>query len=53
MKAEKIISKAQSLWLVSAAYVVAIAVAVLWLVWGVSTGRGEFSRRSGVTRNTG
>ena len=39
MKAEKIISKAQSLWLVSAAYVVAIAVAALWLVWGVSTGR--------------
>jgi steroid 5-alpha reductase family enzyme len=39
MKAEKTMSKAQSLWLVSAAYVVAIGVAVLWLVSGVSTGR--------------
>ncbi|HME15963.1 MAG TPA: DUF1295 domain-containing protein [Mycobacterium sp.] len=39
MKAEKTVSKAQSLWLVSAAYVVAIGVAALWLVWGVGTGR--------------
>lgn len=37
MKAEKTMSKAQSLWLVSAASVVAIGVAALWLVWGVST----------------
>jgi steroid 5-alpha reductase family enzyme len=39
MKAEKTMGKARSLWLASAAYVVAIGVAVLWLVWGISTGR--------------
>ncbi|MGU3501177.1 DUF1295 domain-containing protein [Mycobacterium sp. C31M] len=33
------VSKARSLWLVSAAYIVAIAVAVVWLWWGPATGR--------------
>lgn len=32
-------NKARSLWLVTAAYVAAIAVAAAWLVWGVTTGR--------------
>ena len=33
------VSKARSLWLVTAAYIVAIAVAVVWLWWGPATGR--------------
>jgi steroid 5-alpha reductase family enzyme len=39
MTANKTISKGRSLGLVAAAYVVAIAVAAAWLVWGVHTGR--------------
>jgi steroid 5-alpha reductase family enzyme len=39
MRADKAMTKAQSLWLVTVAYVVAIGVAVLWLAWGVSTRR--------------
>ncbi len=39
MTAEKTISKARSLTLVGVAYVVALAVAAAWLVWGVHTGR--------------
>jgi hypothetical protein len=39
MKLEKARSKTASLALVAAAYVVAVGVAAVWLVWGVSTGR--------------
>jgi steroid 5-alpha reductase family enzyme len=33
------LSKARSLWIVTAAYVVAFAVAAAWLLWGPTTGR--------------
>jgi hypothetical protein len=39
MTVEKTIPKGRSLGLVGVAYVVAIAVAAAWLVWGVPTGR--------------
>ena len=33
------VSKARSLWLVTVAYLLAIAVAAAWLVWGPRTGQ--------------